>query len=202
MIRALLFDMGNVLIHFSHERMYRQLGELVGRDGSEVERWLHESGLFDGYETGRVTTDELRIELGRLVGRPIDADALDRAASDIFWLNESMAPVIDRLAMNGLPLVLLSNTCETHFRWVSSRYPVLRHFPTRVLSYEVGACKPNAAIFEAAARAAGVSSAECFFTDDTPGHVGAARQLGFDAVVYRDTPQLIADLRMRGLNLA
>jgi putative hydrolase of the HAD superfamily len=202
MIRALLFDMGNVLIHFSHERMNRQLGELVGRDGSEVERLLHESGLFDGYATGRVSTDELRIELGRLIGRPIDAVALDRAASDIFWLNESMEPVIDRLATSGLPLVLLSNTCETHFRWVSSRFRVLRHFTRRVLSFEVGACKPNPAIFEAATRAAGVSPGECFFTDDTSGHVEAARQLGFDAVVYRDTPQIIAELQKRGINIS
>jgi putative hydrolase of the HAD superfamily len=202
MIRALLFDMGNVLIHFSHERMYRQLGELVGRDGSEVERLLHESGLFEGYETGRVTTDELRIELGRLVGRTIDATALDRAASDIFWLNESMEPVIELLATRGLPLVLVSNTCETHFRWVASRFRVLRHFARRVLSFEVGGCKPHPAIFESAARAAGVSPAECFFTDDTPGHVEAARRLGFDAVVYRDTPQIITELRTRGLNFA
>lgn len=201
MIRALLFDMGNVLIHFSHERMYRQLGELVGRDGSEVERLLHESGLFDGYETGRVTTDELRVELGRLVGRPIDAAALDRAASDIFWLNESMEPVIEHLAANGLPLVLVSNTCETHFRWVSSRFRVLRHFTRRILSFEVGACKPQSAIFDAATRLVGVAPDECFFTDDTPGHVEAARRLGFDAVVYRDTPQFITELTTRGLNL-
>lgn len=202
MIRALLFDMGNVLIHFSHERMYRQLGELVEREGSEVERLLHESGLFERYETGRVTTDELRIELGRLVGRPIDAAALDRAASDIFWLNESMEPVIDRLATSSLPLLLVSNTCETHFRWVSSRFRVLRHFTRRILSFEVGACKPNPAIFESAARAARVSPGECFFTDDTPGHVEAARRFGFDAVVYRDTPQIITELRTRGFNLA
>ena len=149
-----------------------------------------------------MTTDELRVELGRLVGRQIDAAALDRAASDIFWLNESMEPVIDRLAASGLPLVLVSNTCETHFRWVSSRFRVLRHFTRRVLSFEVGACKPNSAIFEAAARAAGVAPAECFFTDDTPGHVEAARQLGFDAVAYRDTPQLVAELRARGILLS
>lgn len=202
MIRALLFDMGNVLIHFSHERMYRQLGELVGRDGAEVERWMHETGLFEGYETGRVTTDELRREFGRLADREMEGASLDCAASDIFWANESMEPVIDRLATSGLPLVLVSNTCETHFRWVSERFPVLRHFKRRVLSFEVGACKPAAAIFEAAARAAGVAPAECFFTDDTPGHVEAARQLGFDAVVFQSASQVITELETRGLNLA
>jgi len=202
MIRALLFDMGNVLIHFSHERMYRQLGELVGRDGADVERWLHESGLFDGYETGLVTTDELRIELGHLAGRPIDATALDRAASDIFWLNEPMEPVIDRLATSGLPLVLVSNTCETHFRWGSNRFRLLRHFTRRVLSYEVGACKPAPAIFEAASRAADVPPAACFFTDDTPGHVEAARLLGFDAVVFQNAPQIVAELNARGFKFA
>jgi len=200
-IRALIFDMGNVLVYFSHERMCRQIGELVGRGGEDVRRDLMESGLFARYETGQITTAAVHAQTERIFGMTIDPAALERAASDIFWRNESIEPVIDALAKLGLPLVLLSNTCDAHIRWIDGRFPVLRHFPRRVLSFEVGAAKPDPAIFAAAARVAGVPPADCFFTDDTPGHVAAARQLGFGAVVYRDTPQLVAELRSRAVDL-
>jgi putative hydrolase of the HAD superfamily len=201
-IRALIFDMGNVLVYFSHERMCRQIGELVGRSGDEVRRELMESGLFTRYETGQITAEAVHSHVESIVSKAIDRRALERAASDIFWRNETIEPVIDSLATLGLPLILLSNTCDAHIRWIDDRFPVLRHFTRRVLSFEIGAAKPDRPIFEAAARAAGVAPAECFFADDTPGHIDAAQRLGFDAVVYRDTPQLTSELRTRGFLLA
>jgi putative hydrolase of the HAD superfamily len=202
MIRALLFDLGNVLIYFSHERMCRQIGELVGRSGEEVWRLLMGSAPYVRYETGAISTIEFARELERLFDRQIDPAALSRAASDIFWRNESIEPVIEQLAARGYPLVLLSNTCDMHHHWVDERFAVLRHFERRALSYQVGACKPQPEIYHAAASLAGVALNECFFTDDTPGHVAAARQLGIDAVVYRDTQQLVAQLQRREITLS
>ena len=201
MIRALIFDLGNVLVFFSHERMFRQIGELVGHDGYEVRRRLAETDLLAQYEYGSITTAQVHQAIERLFQRVIDFQALVRAASDIFWPNESIMPVIEQLAAQGHPLVLLSNTCDAHVQWVDARFPVLRHFRRRVLSFEAGSRKPEPAIFAEAARAAGVAASDCFFTDDTPGHVEAARQLGFDAVPFRDTSQLTADLFARGITL-
>ncbi|MBI3466812.1 MAG: HAD-IA family hydrolase [Planctomycetes bacterium] len=201
MIHALIFDLGNVLVYFSHERMFRQIGELVGRAGDEVRRLLTETDLLARYECGAIKSRELHPAIERVFAQPIHFESLVLAASDIFWRNESIEPVIDRLAADEYALVLLSNTCESHVEWLDGRFSVLRHFRRRVLSFEVGTRKPEPAIFEAAARAAGVDPASCFFTDDTPGHVEAARQLGFDAVAYRHTPQLVTELRARGITL-
>ena len=201
MIHALLFDMGNVLLHFSHERMYRQIGELVGWSAEQARGVLMDSGLFARFERGEITPEQMVGEVQRLLGREVVQEELERAGSDIFWRNESMEPVIEQLAATGLPLVLVSNTNHSHIAWVNERFEVLRHFSRRVLSFEVGACKPHRVIFQAAARLAGVAPSECFFTDDTTGHVEAAQLLGFDAVVYRDTPQLVAELAHRNLRV-
>jgi putative hydrolase of the HAD superfamily len=202
MMRALIFDLGNVLVYFSHDRMFRQIGELVGCDGDEVRRRFAETDLLDQYEYGSLTTAQVHQATERLFERAIDIQALVRAVSDIFSPNESIAPLIEQLALLEYPLVLLSNTCDAHMQWVDQRFPVVRQFRRRVLSFQAGSCKPEPAIFEDAARAAGVPATDCFFTDDTPGHVEAARQLGFDAVPFRGTPQLTADLCARGVKLA
>ena len=198
-MQVLIFDLGNVLVYFSHARMFRQIGDLVGRAGDEVHRLLTEADLLARYECGAITTHDLHQTIEQILQQPIDFESLVLAASDIFWRNQSIEPVIDRLAAQGYPLVLLSNTCASHVEWLDGRFPVLRHFPRRVLSFQAGARKPDPAIFEAASRVAGVPPASCFFTDDTPGHVEAARQLGFDAVLFHDTQQLATELRARGV---
>ncbi len=199
MIRAVLFDMGNVLVHFSHERMYRQIGQLFGVWGHEAQRLLKKSGLLARYECGRLSTPEVHRAIERLFDRSVNLHALEKAVADIFWRNESIERVVAGLAARCVPLVLVSNTCEPHFRWVERYFPVLGHFSRRVLSWEVGSCKPDAAIYQAAVRAAGCAPHECFFVDDIAANIAAARRLGLDGVVYRDTPTLVSALESRGL---
>ena len=70
------------------------------------------------------------------------------------------------------------------------------------MSYRLRVVKPHREIFLAAAQLAGVAPEGIFFTDDIEGHVLGARAAGYDAVVYRSTPQLIDDLRQRGVKVA
>jgi HAD superfamily hydrolase (TIGR01509 family) len=67
------------------------------------------------------------------------------------------------------------------------------------LSYRLRACKPDAAIFRAAAEMAGCRPAEIFYTDDMPGHIAGARAVGFDAVQFTSARELAAELRERGV---
>jgi putative hydrolase of the HAD superfamily len=97
-------------------------------------------------------------------------------------------------------MVLLSNTNALHFGMIREWYPhLLRHFDALVLSYQVGAMKPHAAIFEAAVAAAGCAPEECFYTDDIVPYVEAARKQGIDGVVFESRDQLEEALRTRGI---
>ena len=200
--KILYFDLGNVLVHFSHERQCRQIAAVAGVPIDQVRQVLYEGTLGHDSECGRVTPrgayDRLCGELGV---RP-DFDALLAANNDIFWLNTSIVPLLARLTAAGHRLGLLSNTSAAHWECISGgRYggllPTL--FEPLVLSYKVGAMKPDPAIFHAAAKAAGVAPRDIFYVDDILGHVTSAREVGFDAVQYVGTPQLAADLRQRGV---
>src|SRR6185437_8830122 len=85
--------------------------------------------------------------------------------------------MLEGLARNRR-LVLLSNTNAIHFEMIRENYPLLRHFHAYVLSYEVGAMKPLPLIYQRAIAAAGCLPEECFFTDDIPDYVEAARAQG------------------------
>ncbi len=201
-IRTFFIDMGNVLVHFSHDRMCAQIGALCDHDGPSVWNKLFGTGLQHDFERGRITETEMHERMQIAVGREMDFETLIRASSDIFKLNESIVPVLDALKARGHRLVLLSNTSVSHLKWVQQQYDVLERFDHRVTSYEAGAIKPEAAIFEAALAAAQCEPGECFYTDDIAEYIEAARTYGIDAEVYTDTPALIEQLLQRGIDVS
>lgn len=198
-IEAFLFDMGNVLVHFSHERMCRQVAECCGVAPELVRKVLFESGFEWRYEAGEISSQDFHCQFQDRVDRRVDFDTLWRAGCDIFWRNESIEPVVNELRGQGFPLVLVSNTNEAHFEWVQERFAVLEQFPKRALSYRVGACKPDRRMFETAVREAGVPAERCFYVDDVGEYVAAARELGIDGVQYTGTEALVGELARRGI---
>ena len=125
MIRACLFDLGNVLVFFSHARMCAQIAGVCGRTEADVQRLLFDSGLQWDFERGRVSEREYHQRLETLLERELHWPALRTAGADIFDLNADILPVLDAVKSQGIRLVLLSNTSVTHFEFVRERFDLL-----------------------------------------------------------------------------
>jgi putative hydrolase of the HAD superfamily len=200
--RFFYFDLGNVLATFTVERMLRQVHALCGVNEDRLRRVFFDEGLQKDYETGRIDSREFHERFCASAGTRPDADALRHAASDIFELNTPIVPIIASLALGRRPMGILSNTCEAHWRHCCGRFAMLGDlFDRYVLSYEVGAMKPDPRIFEHAVELAGCAPAEIFYTDDLPGHIEGARQVGLDAVQFTTAAALAEQLRQRGVTL-
>ena len=193
--------MGNVLVHFCHDRMCRQIGALCGQTGPDIRKLLFDSELQWKFERGRLSEREFHAELSRLVAAELALEALVEAGSDIFQLNEPIVPILESLKSQGKRLVLLSNTSVSHFEFVKRRFDVLQHFDDYVLSYEVGALKPEPAIFEAALRKIECAPQECFYTDDIAAYIAAAREHGLEAEVFTTAEALRGHLATRGVEV-
>jgi putative hydrolase of the HAD superfamily len=200
MLRFLYFDLGRVLLHFSVDRMCRQMAELAGIEPAAVKTAIFESDLQNRYERGEITGPEFHEAFCRATGTRTDCAAMTFAGSAIFEINVSMLPVVSQLRAAGHRLGILSNTCEGHWEHCLARYRVLAEdFQVYALSYRIGSVKPHPEIYCEAARLAGVRPEEIFFTDDIEANVHGALAAGFDAVAYTSTRQLTADLRARGI---
>lgn len=198
--KFLYFDLGNVLLTFDVEQMCRQMADVAGIDPQQVKAAVFESQLQHRYELGEVTSKEFHEAFCQTAGVGPDLEALACAASDIFQVRESMLPVIAGLKKAGYRLGVLSNTCDCHWEHCLRTYPVLQEsFEVYALSYKLKAAKPDPKIFRHAARLANVECCEVFFTDDILGHVEGAKAVGFDAVQFVSTEQLVEDLRNRGV---
>ena len=198
--RFIYFDLGMVLLEFSVERMVRQMGEASGVAPDKLKELLIGGGLMHRYESGKISTREFYELFCERTGARPDYDALCRAGSEIFSLNVPMLPIVAQLSQAGYRLGILSNTCECHWQYCSGHYRFLSEcFQVYALSFQIGATKPDAAIFLAAADLAGCRPEEMFFVDDIPGHVEGAKAAGVDAVVYTSAAQVAAELRSRGV---
>jgi putative hydrolase of the HAD superfamily len=200
-LKTILFDLGNVIVHFSHDRMCDQIGEVLGRTGPQVRTLLIESGLMWDFERGKISEIDLLAALEKESGLKLDRATVAKATSDIFSLNEAIVPIIKSLKEQGLRLVLLSNTSSWHVEWVKQNWNVLDLFDQLVLSYEVGAIKPEPPAFEAALNAIQCQPAECFYTDDIAAYVAKGRDFGLQAEIFTDTDALRRHLRERGIEV-
>jgi len=199
--KFIYFDLGQVLLHFDRQRQCQQMAEVAGCSPEVVHRVVFDDGLHWKYEAGELTSQQFYEAFCRQTDTRPPLEALLHANSDIFRMNPTIAALVAALEGAGHRLGVLSNTCESHWNLVThGRYGILPGaFKQFVLSYEVGASKPDERIFRVAAEKAGCAPQEIFYTDDTPGHVEAAKALGFDAVLYTDTAGLAEELRRRGL---
>lgn len=197
MKRTIFFDLGNVLIFFDHLKMCRQVAQVSGLELELVQTVMHKYG--DLYERGHVDSRMIYDEICRMGQKKLHFETLMDAVSDIFEPNTPVISIADEIKAKGHRLFLLSNTCEAHFAFASSQFPFLKHFDGYVLSYQVGARKPEKKIYEKALEIAGCQNKDCFYTDDILPYIESARSLEIDAEQYTNPQVLTQHLHARGI---
>lgn len=196
-------DLGNVVFFFDRDRSFAQMAEVSGADPTVIRDAVMDGGLQKAIERGDIDWPGFHAEFCRRTGTRPDPAALARAASDMFRLNAAMLPIIAGCRRAGVPLGILSNTCDPHWEFLlASGYAILPGgFREIVLSHEERSAKPDRAIYDAATARAGVPGDRIFFCDDLAPHVDTARAVGWDAEVFVSAHQLADQLARRGLRL-
>lgn len=145
--------------HSTHEQSWRGQLSLLGRVRESLK--VADAEVRDG---------ETVEELTGLVG----ARSTPRLYADA---RESLAEVKEM----GFTMGLISNIASYRVGWLRE-IDLAPHFDAMALSCEIGAIKPEPAIYLAAVERLGVKPHECVFVDDVPPYVQAARNLGMATV--------------------
>src|SRR5579872_4801713 len=158
--RAVIFDLGKVLIHFDFARGYQALAGHCDYCAEDIPRVIAPTGLVERFEAGLIEPHDFVEQLSRLLGLRLNYQEFCAAWSSIFTGTLVSEEVLEGLAKR-YRLILLSNTNAIHFEMVCQRYPLLAHFHERILSYEVKAMKPESEIFHLAVERAGCRPEQC-----------------------------------------
>lgn len=194
---TVFFDLGNVLLFFDTLRMYHQIADLCSLELQEVTAMIQHQ--IDPYQKGLIDTKKVHADFSRQANKKIDYHELCHAICDIFKPNDAVISIVKELKLKQVPLFILSNTCEAHFDFASERFDFLKLFDGYILSYKVGARKPEKKIFEEALQMANCPKESCFYVDDIPEFVQAAKALHIDAENYTTPERLTAHLYQRNI---
>jgi putative hydrolase of the HAD superfamily len=180
-MRALLFDIGNVLVTFDLQRGISRLAERSPLSQQAIVEVI--TPLKEPFESGRMSEAEF-------VFRSMDGmdfngtkeDFLD-IWCDIFALNEPMALTLATLPQK-LPAYLFSNTNGPHLRYLLERFAIFKHFDGGIYSHEAKCMKPADGMYEQAIARFGLDPAQTFYADDLPANIATGRRLGFVSYQY------------------
>lgn len=209
--RAIVMDLGNVLMDFDRNRTYRALAHHLDRDSRDIRKSIESSDLRSRYELGAISSDEffeqlratLKVQASELPNR-----LLGEYWGDIFWERSPIRMALTDLKDQGVFLGILSNTNEIHFQHVTRDYPdLIDLFDIRILSYEQHLAKPDPGIYSRTLESIrtqrpNIDAGQVVFVDDIEEHVQAATSAGMQGFVYRSYPHFVFWLRQQGLYLS
>jgi putative hydrolase of the HAD superfamily len=191
------FDLGNVLLYFDHSLAMRSMAKIANVDPQRMHAVIMQSDLQIEYETGLITGEQFIDRIAQSLDRTLDTNEMLQAAADMFVPNAQILPVLHHVKSLGIPIGLLSNTCEAHWNWIlHMKYPqVVDWFVPVILSFEAKSMKPDSQIYRIAAEQAGREPSKIFFTDDRHDNVEGARREGWMAEPFTSADRLMDIVR-------
>jgi len=195
MIRAIIFDYGNVISGVDNNLFLERISGFCDRSVPELHKLIYEdSGLPAQYETGLITSDGFYDKISELCGLKMKRAEFITAFTDIFTPIEETTSLIRQLKAN-YKLALLSNTNEWDFEHEIRKNESFPLFDTVTLSFVVGEMKPGRNIYMDALGKLNVHPEECIYIDDIREYAEAATAIGIAGIHYVSHEQLLDAFR-------
>lgn len=178
-IEIVLFDIGGVLARFAGIEILRELTGIES-ERDVATRWLM-SPWVRRFESGGCTDEEFAAGVVTEWELPYTgAEFLEVFPT---WLDDPFdgAERMVRETSERVGVGCLSNTNSLQWRAMISHWPISAYFEHRFLSFELGAVKPDAAIYELVIKRLPVPPQNVLFLDDNPLNVEGARAAGLQA---------------------
>ena len=198
MIKAIIFDMGGVLVDLDIEDCKKVFKETLGyNDIDQIIDACHQKGIYGDLEEGTLSAEEFRSIV--LAGsRPGSTpEMVDEAMSHILvGIQPYKVQMLKKLAQE-YDLYMLSNNnaiCLPYSRamFAEAGIPLEDIFKKCFFSFEMKALKPSAAFYKAVVEQIGLPEEEMFFIDDSQRNVDGSIAAGLPAVYYEPGTDLEA----------
>ncbi len=192
-IKAIVFDLGNVLIPFDYNIIITRLNKIDDGLGKRFYN-LYQLNyhLHREYEKFEISTEDFLNKMLEFCEHKVDEETFCKIYSEIFTINTKLTELLPILKQN-YKLYLLSNTNFIHQKYGYGNYSFFNHFDKLFLSFEVKAIKPEPQIYNAVTNFSGLQPNQHLFIDDVLEYVEGAKNVGWNAVRFIDNEQLLKD---------
>jgi len=185
---VVVFDLGKVLVDFDYTIAVSRIAGRSTLSPAGVEQFFFHSPLLVDYESGRVTRQEFFEQARQATGFRGTLNEFGGFFADIFTEIPPMIELQAGLRRRNIPTYIFSNTNDLAVEHIRRNFPFFENFDGYIYSYEVGAMKPEAKIYESLEKLAGRRGAEIIYLDDRPENVTGGATRGWHAILH-ETPQ-------------
>lgn len=203
-IRAVVFDLGGVLVDWNPEYVYCEL-----IPDPQQRRWFLEHVCNGAWNVRQDAGRPLAEGTAELLGKhPEYADWIrafyGRWSEMLAGELPDGVALLETLHAANVPLYALTNWSAETFPYARENLSFLRHFRDILVSGELGLIKPDPAIYQVmqqriARDLPGIAPDEIVFIDDVAHNIHAARDLGWHGVHHVDVHASRAAMRELGL---
>jgi FMN phosphatase YigB (HAD superfamily) len=202
-MKALIFDLGKVLIDFDHRIAARRIANFCDRNEKEIFEIFFDSEITGLFEEGKISPVEFYAQIRKFLNLRLNYAEFVFIWNEIFFLTKENREVY-YLALRlkeKYQTALLSNINILHLEYVKKTFPVFDAFHLLLASCELKLRKPEVSIYRKAAELLKTRVEEIFYTDDRLELVENARQLGINGFLFKDIRQLKRDLESFGIEV-
>jgi FMN phosphatase YigB (HAD superfamily) len=195
-IKAILFDLGNVLVDFDLKPAVERISRFCSKRPDEIFSLFLDSRVASSFEKGRLSPEEFYKQVKEMLDLKLSYESFIPIWNEIFFFSSKNRAVyhIANLLKKNYRIAMLSNTNILHYGYIKNSFPVFNVFEKLFLSFEIGAAKPDKIIYLKVIEVLGVLPGNIFYTDDRPELVDSASSLGIKSFVFTSAEQLIRDL--------
>ena len=193
-IKAVIFDLGGVLIRTEDKKPRATLGLRFGKTYAEMDKIIFGKSAYQA-SIGKITEREHWQSIMRIFNLPdteIESFYEEFFGGDLvdYTLVEYIRSLRPRYAT-----ALLSNAWDDTRGLLKNRWQIDDAFDEVFISAEIGIAKPDARIYQYALEKLGVVPEESVFVDDFIENIKTAQALGMQAIHFQDIDGVMDKLK-------
>lgn len=198
MIKAVCFDLDGV---FFTENSFRDFK-------ISISDHTHQSGLIDDvfhgsmmsdFKTNIITEETYWDYVRQTLEITLTNEEIFRILRESYVIDAHVKGYVCKLREAGYSTCLCSNNFITRIRELDDEFAFLRHFDTKIFSYEVGVLKPSINIFEILIDQCGFNASEVVYSDDSESNLSGAKEVGIHTFIYNDINEFKHSLKSIGV---
>ncbi|MEO9852969.1 MAG: HAD family phosphatase [Reichenbachiella sp.] len=189
-IKTIIFDLGGVIIDLDFNKTPEAFSRLTSWKTEDIIPLYFEPGLFQDYEKGLISDQELRSGINSLFGTNLTDQQIDEAWCAMLGSVPKARLDFMNQFRKDYKVIVLSNTNAIHvdsfnqtIQRVSDKDSLEAFADEVYFSHELHMRKPDLEIYEEVLKLSGISAEQALFLDDTQANLDGAAQLGIQTLL-------------------
>ena len=187
-VRALLFDLGGVVIEIDFDRVLRHWEGISALTFDELKAKFHFDAAYEQHERGEIDAIAYSTYLRDLLQLDGSNEEIAAGWNSIFVSDLPEVLTAITRARKYFPTYAFTNTNPTHLTAWQAGFPAIFHgFDKVFISSELGLRKPERTAFDAIAADIDIAHEHILFFDDTHDNIIGAKAAGLQTVYVQST---------------